>query len=156
MLRRNRNRLLAAVTSSVACLAIAVGLQAPTAYAAVSLTVLSDNSVPPAHPGDHVFVGVTVETDDTPTSGLVYVHLKAVHGLVLRVDNLGYNVDCHSTASGRGECVSEAPLSAFHVFELSVEVLIGSKGKVAKLISTAESPADNVSGSDTTTIPIAG
>jgi hypothetical protein len=142
--------------SGLASLAVAVGLQAP-AYAAASLAVFADSSTAPVHPGKSTVVGVTVENDGTDsTAGPVTVTFTATRGKVVSVDNEGFPVDC-TISHGQASCVTENPIGSSHVVELLVEVKVtgGGRDKVATLTSAAESAADGVSASATTTIPIA-
>jgi hypothetical protein len=152
----SRKSLGAIATSGVASLVLGFGVLAAPAYAAASLTVLSDATTAPVHPGQTTFVSVTVENSgDVPTAGPIAVTFTASHARVVGVDNLGYPVDCTRTR-GQETCVTENPLGSSHVFELSVEVKVtgGGQAKIATLTSTATSPADGLSGSGTTTIPI--
>jgi hypothetical protein len=151
-----RIRLCVYATSALAILAVGLGLLAPTAYAAAGLTVLADATTAPVHPGKTTFVSVTVENDgDVATADPVSVTFSATGGKVVGVDNLGFPVDC-TVSHGKGSCFTENPIGSSHVVELSVEVRVtgGGRGKVATLTSTAESPADGLRGSATTTIPI--
>jgi len=139
-----------------ASLSFGLVLLAPAAFAAASLTVLADATTAPVHPGQTAFLSVTVLNDgDVGTSGPVSVTFTATRGKVVGVDNLGYPVDC-TTSHGSSSCVTENPLGSSHVFELSVEVKVtgGGREKTAILTSTAQSTADGLSGSATTTIPI--
>jgi len=150
-----RKRLWAICACGLATVAISAGLFAPAAYAAASLTVLADATTAPVHPGGTTFVSVTVANfGDVTTGGPVSVTFTATRGKVVGVDNLGYPVDC-TASHGSASCVTENPLGSSHVVELSVEVKVtGGANKTATLTSTAESAADGLSASDTTTIPI--
>jgi hypothetical protein len=151
-----RKRLWAIAACGLAALAISAGLFAPAAYAAASLTVLADATTAPVHPGQTTFVSVTVANfGDVTTGGPVSVTFTAARAKVVAVDNLGYPVDC-TASHGRASCVTENPLGSSHVVELSVEVKVtgGGQNKTATLTSTAESAADGLSASATTTIPI--
>jgi hypothetical protein len=151
-----RKRVWAIAASGLATLAISAWLLTPAAYAAASLIVVADATTAPVAPGHTTFVGVTVVNDgDVATAGTVSVTFTVTHGKVVGVDNLGFPVDC-TTSHGTASCVTENPLGSSHVAELSVEVKVtgGGRNKTATLTSTATSPADGLTASSTTTIPI--
>lgn len=145
----------AGVAAGLTALTVGLGVQATTAYAAVTLTVSADDFDTNVHPGDRTVVTVTVIAGDTATSGPVSVTLTATGGRVTGFNDLGYPVDC-TVSHGAGSCTTQGPLGSSHVVELAVIVKVNGGGstRTATLTAVATSPADNVTGSATETIPI--
>ncbi|MBV9290865.1 MAG: hypothetical protein JO222_00315 [Frankiales bacterium] len=114
------------------------------------------------HPGDVIFVDVSVSTFDQGTTAPVRMKLWTTRGTVIGFADLGYPVHCWVRKAGGGRCVTDNPMGAGHGIELSVEVQVGPHAaqgdpstRQTSLTVFARSKPDHMWGNDTVDIPVA-